>query len=304
MSDECKGYDAFQRRKRVQGGCFAQFCSKLASHLLIEVPGNFLDDDSSNSETEDADARGALLVQKGDGTVEVAYKKREKYFKDRDLIKRRMERPHTHVAARGEKPRSCVWCCRRKHDARSMQKHISRHGRATKFYCPVCMVSLCNVKRFDGQSCHDLFHSSTQLVDYCVAAMDSEVHVQPHSNRPPPPRRGAAVAAAAAPASDGSSSEGAEVDGSSSEGAALAAAGAPASDGSTSEGDEAVEAEGGEQQEASATELEDTPPPRNVTRVSTRSSTKRIRVQRTRNRRPSRRMLDVLDDAASSSEED
>ena len=134
--------------------------------------------------------------------------------------------------------------------------------------------------------------------------MDSEVHVQPHSNRPPPPRQGAAVAAAAAPASDGSSSEGEQVDGSSSEGAALAAAAAPASDGSTSEG-EAVEAEGGEQQEASSTELEDTtPPPRNVTRVSTRSSTKRIRVQRTRNRRPSRRMLDVLDDAASSSEED
>ena len=133
--------------------------------------------------------------------------------------------------------------------------------------------------------------------------MDSEVHVQPHSNRPPPPRRGAAGAAAAAPASDGSSSEGEQVDGSSSEGAALAAAAAPASDGSTSEG-EAVEAEGGEQQEASSTELEDTPPPRNVTRVSTRSSTKRIRVQRTRNRRPSRRMLDVLDDAASSSEED
>ena len=111
------------------------------------------------------------------------------------------------------------------------------------------------------------------------------------------------MAAAAAPASDGSSSEGEQVDGSSSEGAALAAAAAPASDGSTSEG-EAVEAEGGEQQEASSTELEDTPPPRNVTRVSTRSSTKRIRVQRTRNRRPSRRMLDVLDDAASSSEED
>ena len=188
MSDECKCYDAFQRCKRVQGGCFAQFCSKLASHLLIEVPGNFLDDDSSNSETEDANARGALLVREGDGTVEVAYKKREKCFKDRELIKQRMGRPHTHVAARGEKPRSCVWCCRRKHNARSMRNHISRHGRATKFYCLVCMVSLCNVKRFDGQSCHDLFHNSTQLVDYCVAAMDSEVHVQPHSNRPPPPR--------------------------------------------------------------------------------------------------------------------
>ena len=269
-SDECNVYSEYQEYKKQQGGSFAQFCSKLASDLTIEVAGNSSEDDDSENSDADANERGEQRVRQGEGTIEVAYKKRERYFKDRDLIMRWMGRPHLHVAARGEKPRCCVWCCRRKHDAASMRNHISRHGRPTKYYCPVCLVSLCNVKRFDGQSCHDLFHSSTQLVDYCVEAMDSGIHVQTHSNRPPPPRRGAAAVAAAAAADDSLSSEG--------------------------EREEQPE----RRPSISSTELEETPP-RNVTKTATRSATKRIRVQPTRNRRQSQRMKDALEDSISSS---
>jgi hypothetical protein len=289
-SDQCKVYSEYQEHKKQQGGSFAQFCSKLASDLTIEVAGiSSDDDDSDNSRIDNSDAneQGAVRVVEGEGAIEVAYKKREKYFTDRDLIKRRMGRPHLHVAAIGEKPRCCVWCCRRKHDAQSMTKHISRHGRSTKYYCPLCLVSLCNVKRFDGQSCHDLFHSSTQLVDYCVAAMDAGIHVQTHSNRPPPPRRGAAAVPAAANADESSLS-----------GAAAVPAAANADESSSSEG------EGEEQPERrpsmSSTELEETPP-RHIENMATRSATKRIRVRPTRNRRLSQRMQDALQDSTSSS---
>ena len=63
------------------------------------------------------------------------------------------------------------------------------HSQTTKIMCLVCNVSLCRVKRYDDKSCHDLFHSSTTLVDYCRAAIDDVVHVVPHSNRPGPPNR-------------------------------------------------------------------------------------------------------------------
>ena len=55
------------------------------------------------------------------------------------------------------------------------------------FMCLVCNVSLCRVKCYDGKSCHELFHSSITLVDYCRAAMDEVVHVVPHLNQPGPP---------------------------------------------------------------------------------------------------------------------
>ena len=45
------------------------------------------------------------------------------------------------------------------------------------------------MKRYDGKSCHKLFHSSTTLVDCYRAAMDDVVRVVPHSNRPGPPKR-------------------------------------------------------------------------------------------------------------------
>ena len=103
--------------------------------------------------------------------------------------------PHVVCKVESSKATSCVWCCRKKHDGNNMtgKKH-SRHGRTTKFHCPVCMVSLCRVRRFDGRSCFELFHSSTSLIDYCRTEMDDVVHVVPHRNRPPPPIRGRSAA--------------------------------------------------------------------------------------------------------------
>ena len=110
------------------------------------------------------------------------------------MIAKRMDKSLPHVLFKTDsKPTSCVWCCRKKHDQAAKPKH-SRHGRTTKYQCPVCMVSLCWIERFDGQSCHELFHSWTALVDYCTSEMDAMVHVVPHRNRPPPPTHHAGVA--------------------------------------------------------------------------------------------------------------
>ena len=117
--------------------------------------------------------------------TEYQYNKREMYFTNREMIAKRMNETLPHVLCKTEsKPTSCVWCCRKKHDQSDPKKH-TRHGRTTKYGCPVCMVSLCRVKRVTME----LFHSSKSLVDYCRSEMDAVVHVVPHRNRPPPPTR-------------------------------------------------------------------------------------------------------------------
>jgi hypothetical protein len=193
LSDECTGYARFQTHRKTYGS-FAKFCSVLAKDLtMLEVTGDSSSDDertiSDNSELENNNDHGALNVS----GVSVAYNKRELYFTNREMIAKRMDKSLPHVLFKSDsKPTSCVWCCRKKHDQPAEPKH-SRHGRTTKYQCPVCMVSLCRIKRFDGQSCHELFHSSTALVDYCTSEMDAMVHVVPHRNRPPPPTHHAAV---------------------------------------------------------------------------------------------------------------
>ena len=191
LSDDCTGYTSFQTHRKLHGS-FAKFCSALAIDLTLEVTG---DECNSSREGGEDHAGGSIInnnedrrVQNSNG-IAVIYNKREMYFRNRDMIARRLDQSLPHVLCKVEsKSRSCVWCCRKKHDQAGPTPH-SRHGRTTKFMCPVCMVSLCRVKRFNGMSCHELFHTSKSLIDYCRHEMDAVVHVVPHRNRPPPPNR-------------------------------------------------------------------------------------------------------------------
>ncbi len=145
--------------------------------------------DPPGDETEDdisVDDEGQVLNSSGTSVIK---NKRDMYFTNREMIRKRMNTSLPHVLCRIEsnRPTSCVWCCRKKHD-QPEQKH-SGHGRCTKFWCPVCLVSLCRVKRFNGMSCHELFHTSTSLMDCCTRAMDATVHVMPHRNQRSPPIR-------------------------------------------------------------------------------------------------------------------
>jgi hypothetical protein len=145
---------------------------------MLEVTGDASSEDErrenyNNSELENNNVHGAVNVS---GKA-VAYNKREMYFTNREMIAKLMDKSLPHVLFKTDsKPTSCVWCCRKKHDQPANPKH-SRHGCTTKYQCPVCMVSLCRIKRFDGRSCHELFHSLTAFVDYCTSEMDAMVHV-------------------------------------------------------------------------------------------------------------------------------
>ena len=172
LSDECTGYSRFQTHRNLHGS-FAKFCSALAKDLTLEMTG---DSCSEDGEFENDQEHGALNAS----GLSIHYNKREMYFTNREMIAKRMNKTLPHVLCKAEsKPTSCVWCCRIKHDQSDPKKH-TRHGRTTKYGCPVCMVSLCRVKRFNGMSCHERFHSSKSLVDYCRSEMDAMVYVVPH----------------------------------------------------------------------------------------------------------------------------
>jgi hypothetical protein len=185
VSDDCSGYASFQKHRKKHGS-FAKFCSALAKDLTLD---NFMRDDGGGDDDSSMDAEGNEMERRDDEvrTICVRYCKRDAYFSKRDMIAKRLNTSLPHVPCRvpDKKPKSCVWCCRRKHSHPDPMH--TRHGRTTMFMCLVCNVSLCRVKRYDGKSCHELFHSSATLVDYCRAAMDDVVHVVPHPNRPGPP---------------------------------------------------------------------------------------------------------------------
>ena len=186
LSDDCSGYAVFQKH-RTKHGSFAKFCSALARDLTLE---KFVRNDEADDSSMDAAGRDD--IERQDGGVEglsVRYQKLEAYFSKRDMVAKQLNTslPHKPCAGPDRKPKSCIWCCRSKH-SHPDPKH-TRHGRTTMFMCLVCNVSLCRVKRYDGKSCHELFHSSLTLVDFCHAEMDNVVHVVPHLIRPGAPNR-------------------------------------------------------------------------------------------------------------------
>ena len=119
--------------------------------------------------------------------VSIAYNKRDAYFSMPELIAKRMTRRIIHYPCSVRRQSSCVWCCRLDH---SRGRQHSRHGRKTTWYCTVCEVALCKVRRYNDLSCFELFHTSHELFDpCCVQAQQLNVSVRGHSNRHPLPPR-------------------------------------------------------------------------------------------------------------------
>jgi hypothetical protein len=137
-------------------------------------------------DTSSSDEEAELSGESDDETREVrditiVYNKREAYFRIPELVARRMSRRIAHQPSSDTKQKCCVWCCRLDHS--SGQKH-SRHGRKTTWYCPVCNVSLCKVKRYNERSCFILFHVSHTLFDPCCVEAQQMMHTpRRHSNR-------------------------------------------------------------------------------------------------------------------------
>ena len=80
---------------------------------------------------------------------------------------------------------------------------ITPEEEGTTWYCSICEVSLCKVRRYNELSCFDLFHASHELFDpCCVQAQQMIVSVRGHSNRHPLPPHGAAAFGFAGPDAD------------------------------------------------------------------------------------------------------
>lgn len=81
---------------------------------------------------------------------------------------------------------SCVVCCRKNHDKENMPTNGShtRHGNKTRYECHVCKVALCDVKRWDGLTCFEIFHAVPKLPRPCIPSEAKPLHI-----RAPPPSR-------------------------------------------------------------------------------------------------------------------
>ena len=191
-SDECRSFKEFQKT-RARLPPFRQFCHILADDLQVSVVPPIMYNTSSSDGDEEVINAGA---SDGDGDVEtqrrqtrnktseelsIVYNKRDAYFSMPELIAKRMNRRVAHLLCSLRRQSSCVWCCRLDH---SRGVPHSRHGRKTTWFCSICEVPLCKVRRYNEQSCFDLFHASHKLFDpCCIQAQQMNVSVRGHSRR-------------------------------------------------------------------------------------------------------------------------
>jgi hypothetical protein len=119
------------------------------------------------------------------------YNLRQAYFNDDILVSKRLSKTPVHHPSRlddtGKTQRTCVWCCQKTHGT-SEPSH-SRFGYKTRMCCALCgNVPLCTVKRINGESCFDMWHSASTLYNPCACDVSSPL-VRAHANRSAPPSR-------------------------------------------------------------------------------------------------------------------
>ena len=182
--EECKSFSDFQKHRSRQLS-FRQFCQSLANDLNIEVvPPSMYASSSSANDDEGVMSGEEAIVER------ITYNKREAFFNKLPLIERRINQRAHHKRVSMQKQMSCIWCCRVDHSSTTETFHY-RHGRKTTMACSICDVALCIQKRYNGESCFDMFHTSEVLFDPCCdEARCMEVTVRAGARgRVPPSRR-------------------------------------------------------------------------------------------------------------------
>jgi len=122
--------------------------------------------DFRKDEGEDGDADDATTGMKRRKIGK--YKIRFAFFSDSDdLCARRLDKTNPHEMLLMDKSTNCIWCCQLCSNQTLKKKH-TREGFKTKYKCSVCDAALCKVPRFDGSSCFQLFHTSSELFNPCT----------------------------------------------------------------------------------------------------------------------------------------
>lgn len=158
----------YQLEKRERAGPLSTFCSILSDSLKLRTEGDIFRTET-NVEVENVILRKQYY--------------RKKFFTNTTWINQRMDPNCVHASTSMYSMRSnsqraqknCVWCCCFDHQdlscrsKRYIQKNgtCKRRGFKTRSYCSSCKVPLCTVERYDGRSCFDLWHESTELNNPC-----------------------------------------------------------------------------------------------------------------------------------------
>jgi hypothetical protein len=186
LSEDCKCFLDFQRYRNKNSGSFRKFCMLLACNMLtIDCEGI-----ASVLSTRSIQARRL-----------VTYNQRELFMEGREYFGIRMDTTIAHFAvpnslfakdtetdtSRSSKTsvtpqRRCMICCRNNHDDGSKPLCKKRLGFKTTMECYVCKVPLCMIKRYNNQSCFEIFHSKATFPVVCVPASESGLMVRRRMN--------------------------------------------------------------------------------------------------------------------------
>jgi hypothetical protein len=121
-----------------------------------------LDDDENNDDSS---------VKVVPATKRRRHNVRDSFFEDEEKVSLRKSRDIEHLPVRISEEQktqhTCLWCCQRNHGP-GHPTH-TRFGYKTTMCCFGCgKIPLCVVKRYNGKSCFELWHSSNELFNPCA----------------------------------------------------------------------------------------------------------------------------------------
>jgi hypothetical protein len=178
--NDCHSFHDYNKHRQSHGS-FADFCRDASECVGSILIAELSDEESQTDDEDEVDHAAAAKDKRA-----FVYNKREKYFNVAGLIAKRRDGSLPHREHSIGVQRTCVWCCNTKEHVAGA-KH-TRQGMKTSICCSVCEVSLCNVKRFGGETCFEQWHKATRLNNPC--RVDGPVlAVQNQPNRPAPPSR-------------------------------------------------------------------------------------------------------------------
>lgn len=196
MSDECISYRHYQNYKKRVAGTFREFIHNLCKQLRAEfsVPGTPIGNpinipfDIFASESFDASSFTEMNPLSTEAAVNLnkkCYNKREFFFSDPNLVALRTTQRSTHKSvpskdSDGNKLRlRCIWCCENHTSTKILQKNDcnGRTGYKTSHMCVMCKVPLCNTARYNGKTCHDIFHAAKRINNPCARSSMTGLNV-------------------------------------------------------------------------------------------------------------------------------
>jgi hypothetical protein len=188
MSDKCESYRHYQEYRKKIAHAFNLFISRLC-HEIRSFCFNGLGVDGIELQSGKTAVPKQIGAAGSAGSINVStiteenpgkckeryYKKRDLYFMDPELIRRRTTMVKNHNRDPCKRSR-CVWCCENHQENKG--GCLRRLGYKTYRMCSICKVPLCNKPRYNGISCFDLWHRAKVLNEPCASMLETGLNVR------------------------------------------------------------------------------------------------------------------------------